>query len=345
MTTPLREPLRLAVGLVAFASVIVILGAMMLAKAIVGPFLLAAFGSIIFSSPMFWLQKKGCPKWIAFIVVVLVLFLGGLVLGGLLGSSVQSFSDNATFYETEIRQHISEADEMIEKKLAQFGIQNLQLKLSDTINVGFVMKFIVKMLNTLVNMLANGLLIFIIMMFMLLEASTLPRKIQKITESKENGLIPYQKFLQDIRYYMNIKLIISLITGLCVYIFVCCMRLEYALLWALLAFILNFVPNIGSLIAMVPPAVLSFIENGYKQALIILLGYVVINFVMGNMIEPRWMGKGLGLSTMVVFVSLIFWGWILGPIGMLLAVPLMVMFKAALETNETTRWISIILGE
>jgi len=118
---------------------------------------------------------------------------------------------------------------------------------------------------------------------------------------------------------------------------------DYLVLWALLAFLLNFIPNIGSIIAAIPAVLLSFVQFGFTGAGITALGFFIVNIVMGNIIEPRYMGKGLGLSTLVVFLSLLFWGWVLGPVGMLLSIPLTMIVKLALEANQETRWIGVLL--
>lgn len=120
--------------------------------------------------------------------------------------------------------------------------------------------------------------------------------------------------------------------------------IDYALLWGVLAFLLNFVPNIGSIIAAVPAVLLALIQLGPFSALMTAMGYLIANMVMGNIIEPRYMGKGLGLSTLVVFLSLVFWGWVLGPVGMLLSVPLTMLMKIALESSDETRWLAILMG-
>jgi len=119
---------------------------------------------------------------------------------------------------------------------------------------------------------------------------------------------------------------------------------DYPLLWGLLAFLLNFVPNIGSIIAAIPAVIQVLVQLGFSAALVVAGGYLVINILIGTFIEPRYMGRGLGLSTLVVFLSLVFWGWVLGPVGMLLSVPLTITAKIALESHDGTRWVAIMLG-
>jgi len=129
-----------------------------------------------------------------------------------------------------------------------------------------------------------------------------------------------------------------------IFIWLTILGVDYAVLWGLLAFLLNFVPTVGSFIAAVPAVLLALVQLGALYAGLSLGGFIVVNLVMGNVIEPRLMGKGLDLSPLVVFVSLVLWGWVLGPVGMLLSIPLTIMIKIALESQHETRWISIMLG-
>jgi predicted PurR-regulated permease PerM len=144
--------------------------------------------------------------------------------------------------------------------------------------------------------------------------------------------------------YISIKTIVSIITGLLIYLSLSFIGLDHAIMWALIAFFLNYIPNIGSIIASIPAIIIALIQLNIYYALLVALIYLIINIVMGSIIEPRYLGKELGLSTLIIFLSLIFWGWLLGPVGMLLSVPLTMIMKIALESNDDTRWISILLG-
>ncbi|MFQ5519051.1 MAG: AI-2E family transporter [Mariprofundus sp.] len=133
-------------------------------------------------------------------------------------------------------------------------------------------------------------------------------------------------------------------TGIFISIWLAVIGVDYPLLWGLVAFLFNFVPNIGSIIAAVPAVLLALIQLGSGEALMAGVGYVIANVVMGNVVEPKFMGKGVGLSTLVVFLSLVFWGWVLGPVGMLLSVPLTMIVKLALESRADTQWLAVLLG-
>ena len=160
----------------------------------------------------------------------------------------------------------------------------------------------------------------------------------------EDALTNFDTFINNVKHYMAIKTVVSLATGIVIAIWLAVIGVDFPVLWGLLAFFLNYVPNIGSIIAAIPAVLLATLQLGIVQALTAAAGYIVVNMVVGGVIEPRFMGRGLGLSTLVVFLSLIFWGWVLGPVGMLLSVPLTMTIKIALNSSEDTRWLAVLLG-
>jgi len=176
--------------------------------------------------------------------------------------------------------------------------------------------------------------------FMLMEISQFTTKIER---SNTNGLARLIEISDKIKHYILLKASTSAATGLSIVILLQVFGIHYAVLWGLLAFVLNFIPNIGSIIAAVPAVLMAIVQYSPTTALWIMLGYLIVNLLIGSIIEPRVLGRGLGLSTLVVFLSLIFWGWLLGPIGMLLSVPLTIMIKIALQTQPDTKWIATLL--
>jgi predicted PurR-regulated permease PerM len=194
------------------------------------------------------------------------------------------------------------------------------------------------------NLLSNAMIILITVTFMLLEASRLPAKVRAAFGRQGTTHSHIDDIVDNIRRYMAIKTTTSLITAVLVTILVIAFGLDYPLLWGLMAFLFNYVPNIGSIIAAVPAVVLALVDRGLGVAMGTAVGYLAINCVIGYVIEPRFMGKGLGLSTLVVFVSLVFWGWVLGAVGMFLSAPLTMMVKIVLEDFNETRWIAILLS-
>ena len=172
----------------------------------------------------------------------------------------------------------------------------------------------------------------------------MPRKLQLVLAGSHADPDYFKRFTHSVQRYLGIKTIISLMTGALAAMLTAIVGLDFPLLWGLLAFLFNYVPTIGSLIASIPPIALALVQFDVVQSVIIGVGYLVLNVTIGGLIEPRVMGRGLGLSTLVVFLSLVFWGWVLGPVGMLLSVPLTMTAKIALESSERTAPIAILMG-
>jgi predicted PurR-regulated permease PerM len=178
----------------------------------------------------------------------------------------------------------------------------------------------------------------------LLEASTVETKIAAAFGRSTQSLKRPRVFLANLGSYLGIKTIVSLATGVVAGLLTWAVGLDFPLLWAMLAFLLNYVPNIGSIIAAVPAILMALIQLGPGEAMATAVGFVAINIVFGNVIEPRMMGYGVGISPLIVFIGLVFWGWVFGPVGMLLSVPLTMTLKLALESDKRTRWIAILIG-
>jgi AI-2 transport protein TqsA len=199
-------------------------------------------------------------------------------------------------------------------------------------------------LATFGNMMTNALLILLTVIFILAEEVRFADKLRFSSDHPEKTLVAINKFTQGVNRYMAIKTLVSLLTGVLILIWLWILGLEYFVLWGLLAFLLNFIPTFGSILAAIPAVLLALVQMTFGEAILVAVGFIVVNFVVGNILEPRMMGKGLDLSPLVVFLSLVFWGWVLGSIGMLLSIPLTMTVKIALESFDDTRWIGIMMG-
>lgn len=193
---------------------------------------------------------------------------------------------------------------------------------------------------------STAIIVFIIMAFMLIEASVLPHKLREAF-----GVAPAEggrpmRIVREIRTYLVIKSAVSAVTGLTLGIFAHFMGLEFPILLGMIAFVLNYIPTVGSILAAVPAIALSLLIDGsVGHALTVALGYVVVNTIVGSIIEPNLMGRSLNISTLAVVLSLLFWGWVWGPLGALLSVPLTAMVKIWLEHTPDLRWAAILLGK
>ncbi|MEE4253748.1 MAG: AI-2E family transporter [Desulfuromusa sp.] len=322
------------------AALIIIIAGVKTAQALLVPFLLAFFISIICAGPFFWLQQRKIPAPVALLIVISVVMLGGLVVVTLIGTSVNDFTNEIPVYQEKLQiQTLSLFD-----WLDRLGIKVSKQILLEHFNPGSIMQSAASMLATAGGVLTNSFLIMLTVVFILFEAAGMPNKLRAALPDADSSLASFEKFSTSVRQYLVIKTIVSLGTGLVVTVGLLLLGLDYAPLWGMIAFLLNYVPNIGSIIAAIPAILLAVVQLGPIYSLLVAALYLVTNVVMGNAVEPRMMGQKLGLSALVIFISLVFWGWVLGPVGMLLSVPLTMVVKIALEVNESTRWMAILLS-
>ncbi|MCW9065242.1 MAG: AI-2E family transporter [Ignavibacteriaceae bacterium] len=326
--------------LIILASFVIVVAGMKAAESIVVPFLLAAFLSIIISPPFIWMQSKGIPKVLALLFIIVAFLSVLFLIGVLIGTSVNDFTSNLPFYKEKLtNQTQALINWLVEKNYVKPDFQ-----LTKILNPAAVLNVVANALNQISGIFADGFLILFTVIFMSLEINTLPQKLKKVFNNPDKSLSQVNEIYQNINRYIGIKTLTSLGTGILVYIFLLIVGVDYPLLWGVLAFVLNYIPTIGSIIAVIPPLLLSLVQLGFIEAIVVLAGYITINTVIGNILEPKFMGMGLGLSTLVVFLSLVFWGWVLGPIGMILSVPLTITIKIALDSSEETRWLAVLLG-
>ena len=233
----------------------------------------------------------------------------------------------------------------LEPWLQRAGIEISVEELLKYIDPNAAMTIVTSLLTQLSNAMTSIFLLFLTVVFMLLEVPQLPAKLQQIMVRPVEGMGAIQRALDSVSRYLVLKTAISLVTGVVVWVMLLALDVRFAFVWGLLAFALNYIPNIGSVLAAIPPILQVLVFSGLYDALILLAGYLVINLVFGNILEPRMMGRGLGLSTLVVFLSLIFWGWLLGPVGMLLSVPLTIIVKIGLEQTAGGQSIAVLLSD
>lgn len=325
---------------VTVAAIIIIIAGMMQATSIVTPILLAFFVSIICAQPVNWLTKKRIPRGLAVVIVLLMILLIFFCLGRVVGGSIASFSQDAPKYAASL----SKMEASFFQFLSEKGIDISDDQITKLLNPGKIMIFTASILGELGSLMSNMALIFLIIIFNLLELGSFEVKARAISRRPDETLEYLGIISRSIRHYMSIKTLIGLMTGGFVWIWLIIIGVDYAVLWALLAFLLNFIPNIGSIIAGVPAVLFALVQLGWGGALWTAGGYVAVNMVIGNVVEPKIMGKGMGLSTLVVFLSLIVWGFVFGAVGMFLSVPLTMVMKIILQQNPRTRWIAILLG-
>ena len=321
------------------AAFVIVVAGMRAAEPILVPLLISGFLAILSASPIFWLRDKGIPAPVALFFVILgVLGLGfGFIV--LIGTSLDDFSNAIPRYQTRLTEEMAPLFQWVQSMGFQFN-EELLLK---SIDPGASMRLVGRMLSGLGGILTNSFLILLTVIFILLEASSFPQKVHAAFGDPKGTFSQFSKITDAVNNYLAIKTFLSLATGVIVATWVALLGIDFPVIWGLLAFLLNFIPNLGSIIAAVPPVLLGYIQFGLGRALLVAIGYVVVNVIFGNVVEPKLMGRKLGLSTLVVFLSLVFWGWVWGPVGMLLSVPMTMIVKIALESHPSTRGLSILL--
>lgn len=330
----------LARGLVITAATVIIIAGLRAAESIVAPFFVSVFVAITLSPTVLWMTRHRVPTIVAVAAVVLVILVMSAGVGILVGTSVDVFTRNLPFYEQRLK---SEAASLLQVA-EQFGVEIPEEGLLGLIDPGAALSFAANLLTGFGNLLANAFLILLIAVFILLEVSDIPARVRKALGRPDDQFGWFGQFAENLRKYLAIKTVVSLATGLSVAVWLWILGVDFPFLWGLLAFLLNYIPNIGSIIAAVPPFLLSIIQLGWGTSFLVAFGYLAVNMVFGNLVEPRYLGRGLGMSTLVVFLSLLFWGWVLGTVGLFLSVPLTMTAIIALKSKPETEWIAVILG-
>lgn len=336
-TPPLTSAGRI---LVVAAALVVILAGVKAASVVVVPVLLALFIAIICQPVILWFTRLGLPRFIAVLPVVGLIAVVGVALAGLVVQSVNEFAQKMPEYRTSLMNQFNWFTVQAERFNIQLNWDFLQAQFDPSRALNITMN----MLSGVGGMMTSFFITLLIVVFMLAETRIMTAKVRMAFKSPERTLVNVGSILHAINKYLALKTAISIATGLIVGVGLWLMNIDHYLLWGVLAFMFNYIPNIGSILAAVPAVLMALIQYSPAMAGLVALLYLVVNTVMGNLLEPRVMGRGLGLSTLVVFLSLIFWGWMLGPVGMLLSVPLTMVVKIALAENESTRWMAIMLS-
>ena len=323
------------------AAIVVVIYGMQSASAIIIPFLVATVLALITVRPMLWLQQHRVPTVLAALMIVLAILGVIMVVGVVVGRSLAAFTAALPGYQEQLQDRI----DVLIAFIAQYTDDDRSIEsLGDLINPGWAMGLAAGLLNAVRDVLTNTLLITFTMIFILLEASNFGTKVEAAFGRSASSLEGPRQFLDDLTSYLGIKTLVSMVTGLLIWLLTWWIGLDFPQLWGMLAFLLNYVPTIGSIIAAVPAVLLAIVQLGLGEATAVAVSFLAVNITFGNFIEPRLMGYGVGISPLIIFVGLVFWGWVFGPVGMLLSVPLSMSLKLALESDERTRWIAIFIG-
>ena len=323
--------------LLAAASLVIVVAGLREASPLVLPFLVAVFLAVVSVPLMRWLQRLGFPLPLAGLSTVLAAIgvIGLLVL--VIGRSVNEFTAAAPRYQARLQSLMESTLGLLEG----YGVPTTGAASLDLLPVG-LFDVLGGFLGAVTSFVSNTFLVLLTVIFILMEAAGFSGKLRRAF-GEGTDLGQFERMTQQVQKYLVIKTAISAITGTVVGLWAAVMGLDFALLWGVTAFLFNFIPNLGSIIAAVPAVLLAVVQFGPGRAAVIAVGYLVINIGFGSFVEPMLLGRRLGLSTLVVFVSLVFWGWVWGPVGMLFSVPLTMTIKIALENTVDFKWMAVML--
>ncbi|MEQ5801381.1 AI-2E family transporter [Halomonas sp. H10-9-1] len=332
-------PLNLVMGL---AALVVIVAGMRAGSSLLVPILLAAFIAVVCTAPVLWLNRHGLrlrlSVWLTLVVIGGVISLLGLLLVNSFGTFVDALPG--------IEQKLYDYYLGLLDGLSRLGLAIDTDRLATLLDVEQLGGWVPALIGEVGNLLMQSVVVGLLAVFMLFETLSFRDKLFRVLANPAPSLDRFSEFSLTLKRYLAVKTVVSLVTGALVWIACLLGGVDFPLLWAVLAFALNYIPNIGSAIAAVPPVMLLLVSpgGGLLDALLLAAAYLGINFLIGNIVEPRMMGKALGLSTFVAFLSLVVWGWVFGVVGMLLSVVLTMTLKIALDSHPQTRWIAHLLG-
>lgn len=322
------------------AAFVVIIAGIKAASPIIILFLLAVFLVVLAMPVHLKMLGRGVPPAAALLLLVVGLAGISLVLVHVLRISLEDIYRKLPAYQLQLQEQVA----VITTWLTVHGVEVPHQFIRDSLAEKAPVQMIGNTITTVSRLLGRAFIVILVAAFMLMEATVFPAKLRSLPGVDDRSLHRFKGMLDNIRVYIGMKTVMSLLTGALVGGTVFVIGVNHALLLGLLAFILNYIPNIGSFMAGIPGVLLAFIQFGLGPGIGVLTAYVFINVLVSNVIEPRYMGRGLGLSPMIIVMSLIFWAWVLGPVGMLLSVPLTMVLKIAMESLPETRGYALLLG-
>ena len=333
-------PRRAMRFLVVAASAIVVVAGLREASEILLPFLSALFVAVVSLPFMGWLQRNRVPTWLAVMLTVAAAAGVVSVLGVVVGQSVGEFAQVVA--DSQYNARFEELANRLRVWAEQSNLPFADRTPLDFVNPGAVVNLLGGTLGALAGLLQDAFLVLLAVIFILVEAAGFRAKV-RLAFGERSGLERLGQMTLQVQKYLAVKTVVSLGTGFLAFVWVWTLGVDFPLMWGLVAFIFNYIPNIGSIVAAVGPSVLALVQVDLSRALAVAAGYVVLNILFGNILEPTLLGRRLGMSVLVVFLSLVFWGWVWGPMGLLLAVPITMSLKIAFENTDDLRWIAVLL--
>lgn len=332
--------------LLLLASAVLVVTGLKLAAAFFLPVFLAFFIAAVSFPITNWLREHRVPRFFAVFITVMVVFafLTGITVVAALLVNDLTEGDRLEIYGNKMYENALSFGAQLEEWQVEGAQEEIKTFLTADQIGDFFKENIASMFGKVLDVVKMSFIVLILLVFMLSEARVFSRRFEAIIEAKGPNLQRMLSATRDIQKYLGIKTMISIMTGGLAGLLCWAAEIDFPLLWGILAFALNYIPAVGSIIAGVPPVILALLTHDIRHAIAVACGYLVINGFLGNFMEPALLGRRFGLSTVVIVISVLFWGYVWGPVGMLLAVPLTMMVKVGLDNSYELRWLSVAIS-
>lgn len=324
---------------------LLVIGFIKLAKIIVLPLVISIFLSFLLIPVIHWLRRHKVPPVLSSFMSLGLVFLVMAMIISLFVVSLQTLTGSIPSYEARVIELLNDFIQYLNSFGLNLSTEGLMGQIDVKAMMGVAGKSFGAIFGFGLDIFKYGLMIFFITLFMMIESTRIGEKAKRAFGQGEMMGFSARQIALEIQRYILFKTAISGATGILVWVFLTIMGVDFPLVWGLITFLLNFIPSVGSIIATLPPVLMALIQFDHplKEALIVLIGLASIQVTIGNYLDPKIMGENLNLSTLVIFVSMVFWGWVWGPIGMLIAVPITVALKVILTYHPRTKPIAMMM--
>lgn len=337
VSSALRQPSFLRVMLFLAATVVVLVG-IRLGAPVLNPIFFAIVLTLLVSPVYSWLLRRGLPTSLSLVLMLVLLIILFTGLFFILGASIAAFSDRVGFYVSQLNVELDNLDALLER----LGLSNVNLQ--DVVKPSALAGAFGVILSGISGFLSNLFLILMIMLFLLGEGPAMMNRL-RASASRDNPQVARLAAVgQSVVLQFGLRAIVNLVTGAGVTVLLWVLGVDFAILWGILTFFLSFVPYIGLVLAVTPAVVLALAEFGVTRAVLVIAGVVLINILAENVLSPMMMGRGLNISPTIVFLSFVFWAWLLGGPGAFLALPITLFVAVMFDTFPETRWLAALIG-
>jgi AI-2 transport protein TqsA len=333
-------PRALVILLGAAATVIIVAGVQAVAW-LIGPAFMALTIVIAVAPVQGWLRRHRWPAWATTVVVVVLVYVILIALALGIVFSVARLA-------TELPQHAATANNLLASasaELARLGVGPEQIEQArHSLNLGNLAGVLGALLGSVAGLATNLVFLLSLLLFLSVEAGGTGHRLASIADDRPQVVLALGHFARGTRKYLLVTTVFGLIVAVLDSIALAFMGIPLPVTWGLLAFVTNYIPNVGFIIGVGPPALLGLLVGGPQLMLIVIVVYCGINFVVQSLIQPRFTGDAVGLSMTIVFLALVFWAWLLGPLGAILAIPLTLLVKALLvDIDPRAKWADALM--